>query len=152
MQVAATKPSLTFFKPEDVRRLGVDVWTDDDEWDVRPAVAFSVPNRIVPYCPLRLLTMLARCSPLFPNISGVAGKLSYRRPDIAHRAPALGRYRAHRALLRQHAREDRHGGVRQPSSKHSPLYIPFPSCPKPFPPPSPRHITSHHIPDNFLLP
>ena len=35
MQVAATKPSLTFFKPEDVRRLGVDVWTDDDEWDVR---------------------------------------------------------------------------------------------------------------------
>jgi len=33
VQVAATKPSLTFFKPEDVRKQGVDVWTDDDEWD-----------------------------------------------------------------------------------------------------------------------
>jgi hypothetical protein len=35
VQVAATKPSLTFFDPEDVRRHDVDVWTDDDEWDVR---------------------------------------------------------------------------------------------------------------------
>ncbi|KAF8487063.1 flavoprotein [Russula ochroleuca] len=33
VQVAATKPSLTFFQPEDIRRQGVDVWTDDDEWD-----------------------------------------------------------------------------------------------------------------------
>ncbi|KAI0299004.1 flavoprotein [Multifurca ochricompacta] len=31
--VAATKPSLTFFRLEDIRRQGVDVWTDDDEWD-----------------------------------------------------------------------------------------------------------------------
>ena len=35
MQVAATKPSLTFFQPEDIRKQGVDVWVDDDEWDVR---------------------------------------------------------------------------------------------------------------------
>jgi len=35
VQVAATKPSLTFFKPGDIRSLGVDVWTDDDEWNVR---------------------------------------------------------------------------------------------------------------------
>jgi hypothetical protein len=35
VQVAATKPSLTFFRPEDIRRPGVDVWTDDDEWGVR---------------------------------------------------------------------------------------------------------------------
>lgn len=35
MQVAATKPSLTFFPPEEIRGQGVDVWTDDDEWDVR---------------------------------------------------------------------------------------------------------------------
>ncbi|KAI9459900.1 flavoprotein [Lactarius psammicola] len=33
VQVAATKPSLTFFQPGDIRSLGVDVWTDDDEWD-----------------------------------------------------------------------------------------------------------------------
>ncbi|KAI9435536.1 flavoprotein [Lactarius indigo] len=33
VQVAATKPSLTFFQPAKVRNLGVDVWTDDDEWD-----------------------------------------------------------------------------------------------------------------------
>jgi len=33
VQVAATKPSLTFFQPEDIRKQGVDVWTDDDEWD-----------------------------------------------------------------------------------------------------------------------
>ncbi|KAI0270742.1 flavoprotein [Gloeopeniophorella convolvens] len=33
VQAVATKPSLTFFQPEDIRRLGVDVWTDDDEWD-----------------------------------------------------------------------------------------------------------------------
>jgi len=33
VQVAATKPSLTFFKPEDIRRQAVDVWIDDDEWD-----------------------------------------------------------------------------------------------------------------------
>ncbi|KAI9455407.1 flavoprotein [Russula earlei] len=32
-QVVATQPSLTFFKPEDVRGQGVSVWTDDDEWD-----------------------------------------------------------------------------------------------------------------------
>ncbi len=41
MQVAATKPSLTFFQPEDIRRQGVDVWTDDDEWDVRVHVVRS---------------------------------------------------------------------------------------------------------------
>ena len=35
MQVAATKPSLTFFQPEDVCKQGVNVWTDEDEWDVR---------------------------------------------------------------------------------------------------------------------
>jgi len=36
VQVAATKPSLTFFQPDDIRRIqGVEVWTDDDEWDVR---------------------------------------------------------------------------------------------------------------------
>src|SRR6266702_3659950 len=35
VQVAATKPSLTFFKPGDIRSLGVDVWTDDDEWNGR---------------------------------------------------------------------------------------------------------------------
>jgi hypothetical protein len=35
VQVAATKPSLTFFQPDDIRKQGVDVWTDDDEWDVR---------------------------------------------------------------------------------------------------------------------
>ena len=35
IQVAATKPSLTFFQAEDIRRQGVDIWTDDDEWDVR---------------------------------------------------------------------------------------------------------------------
>ena len=52
-----------------------------------------------------------------------AGKLPRRRPDIAHRAPSLGRYRPHRALLRKHTREDRFGRVRQPSSKspHPPL-------------------------------
>jgi len=35
VQVAATKPSFTFFQPDDIRKQGVDVWTDDDEWDVR---------------------------------------------------------------------------------------------------------------------
>ena len=78
MQVAATKPSLTFFKPEDVRRLGVDVWTDDDEWDVRwPSVAVSVS---VPAASCRPF-FCSRC-PCF--VVGVAGKLSHRRPDIAH--------------------------------------------------------------------
>ncbi|KAH9976746.1 flavoprotein [Lactifluus volemus] len=33
VQVATTKPSLTFFQPEDIRKQGVQVWTDDDEWD-----------------------------------------------------------------------------------------------------------------------
>jgi len=32
LQVAATKPSLTFFKPAEIVNLGVRVWTDDDEW------------------------------------------------------------------------------------------------------------------------
>ncbi|KAF8259689.1 flavoprotein [Lactarius quietus] len=32
VQVAATKPSLTFFQPVDILGLGVNVWTDDDEW------------------------------------------------------------------------------------------------------------------------
>ena len=110
MQVAATKPSLTFFKPEDVRRLGVDVWTDDDEWDVRrPSVAFSVPSPAASYRPFFCSRCL--CFPLSQRFVRVAGKLSHRRPDIAHRAPSLGRRRAHRALLRQHTREDRHGGV-----------------------------------------
>jgi len=33
VQVAVTKPSLTFFQPDDIRRQGVNVWTDDDEWN-----------------------------------------------------------------------------------------------------------------------
>ncbi|KAH9996140.1 flavoprotein [Russula compacta] len=33
VQVAATKPSLTFFQPEDIGKQGVDVWVDDDEWE-----------------------------------------------------------------------------------------------------------------------
>lgn len=35
VQVVATKASLTFFKPAEVRSLreGVGVWTDEDEWD-----------------------------------------------------------------------------------------------------------------------
>ncbi|KAN0142159.1 flavoprotein [Lactarius tabidus] len=32
VQVAATKPSLTFFQPAEITSLGVNVWTDDDEW------------------------------------------------------------------------------------------------------------------------
>ncbi|KAF9048800.1 flavoprotein [Panaeolus papilionaceus] len=32
VQVVATKASLTFFSPSDVRKSGVHVWTDDDEW------------------------------------------------------------------------------------------------------------------------
>ncbi|KAI0051403.1 flavoprotein [Auriscalpium vulgare] len=32
VQVVATKPSLTFFNPEDIRTSGVNVWTDEDEW------------------------------------------------------------------------------------------------------------------------
>lgn len=32
LQVAATKPSLTFFQLAEITSLGVNVWTDDDEW------------------------------------------------------------------------------------------------------------------------
>lgn len=41
VQVVATKASLTFFKPAEVRSLreGVGVWTDEDEWDVRFSVS-----------------------------------------------------------------------------------------------------------------
>ncbi|KAH9177308.1 flavoprotein, partial [Lactarius sanguifluus] len=42
VQVAATKPSLTFFQPEDVRSLGVNVWTDDDEWDPNYRVGYPI--------------------------------------------------------------------------------------------------------------
>ena len=136
MQVAATKPSLTFFKPEDVRRLGVDVWTDDDEWDVRGPLSH-------PHCPhpLFLFIMLTIRVLLFSPLIflAFAGKLPHRRPDIAHRAPSLGRYRPHRALLRKHTRKDRFGRVRQPSSKSPPLRAQSPlvssrlATPHPFP-------------------
>ncbi|KAH9003851.1 flavoprotein [Lactarius hatsudake] len=42
VQVAATKPSLTFFQPGDVRGLGVNVWTDDDEWDPNYRVGYPI--------------------------------------------------------------------------------------------------------------
>jgi hypothetical protein len=73
-----------------------------------------------------------------------AGKLPRRRPDIAHRAPSLGRYRPHRALLRKHTREDRFGRVRQPSGK---------SHPPPFEPSlrSSRLVSPHHIPSLISL-
>lgn len=34
VQVVATKPSLTFFSPEEIRKQGVNVWLDEDEWRV----------------------------------------------------------------------------------------------------------------------
>ena len=98
MQVAATKPSLTFFQPDDIRRIqGVNVWTDDDEWDVRRGGARVYPPP----------TLLLNNSVLL-----VAVKFPRRRSDIAHRAPSLGRYRPHRALLRKHTRKDRYGSMR----------------------------------------
>lgn len=33
VQVVATKPSLVFYNPSDIRKHGVNVWTDEDEWD-----------------------------------------------------------------------------------------------------------------------
>ncbi|KAI0322047.1 flavoprotein [Amylostereum chailletii] len=33
IQVVATKPSLTFFNADDIRKQGVNVWLDEDEWD-----------------------------------------------------------------------------------------------------------------------
>ena len=60
MQVAATKPSLTFFQPEDIRRQGVDVWTDDDEWDVRR------PTLFVPSTPLFYSCLLPPLPSPFP--------------------------------------------------------------------------------------
>jgi phosphopantothenoylcysteine decarboxylase len=38
VEVVATKASLTFFDPQAVRRHGVRVWVDEDEWQVRPSV------------------------------------------------------------------------------------------------------------------
>lgn len=35
VEVIATKPSLTFFKREDIEACGARVWTDEDEWSVR---------------------------------------------------------------------------------------------------------------------
>ena len=127
MQVAATKPSLTFFQPEDIRKQGVDVWTDDDEWDVR-----------LSHRPLDL----AHDADTIPSPLHLpdrhAAKLPHWRPDIAHRAPALGRRRPHRTLRRQHARKDRYGDMRQSRSKW-----PLPLLPRPSTPCSPH--SSHHI-------
>ena len=41
VQVVTTKAALTFFKKEDVARQGVNVWTDEDEWDVSVPKPFS---------------------------------------------------------------------------------------------------------------
>lgn len=38
VQVAVTRPSLTFFQPVEILNLGVNVWTDDDEWAVRASL------------------------------------------------------------------------------------------------------------------
>jgi phosphopantothenoylcysteine decarboxylase len=32
VEVVATKPSLVFFEKQAINKLGVRVWTDDDEW------------------------------------------------------------------------------------------------------------------------
>ncbi|KAF7300676.1 flavoprotein [Mycena chlorophos] len=32
VEVVATKPSLTFYSPDSIRKLGVRVWKDEDEW------------------------------------------------------------------------------------------------------------------------
>ena len=37
VEVVSTKQSLAFFDPAEVERAGARVWTDDDEWSVRPA-------------------------------------------------------------------------------------------------------------------
>jgi phosphopantothenoylcysteine decarboxylase len=60
--VAATKPSLTFFQPENIRRHGVNVWTDDDEWDVR---VFSLYRLRYPV--LSCSTILMIPMPPFPT-------------------------------------------------------------------------------------
>jgi hypothetical protein len=50
--VAATKPSLTFFQPDDIGRQAVNVWTDDDEWDVRrlSTPTFCATTTTTPSC------------------------------------------------------------------------------------------------------
>lgn len=35
IQVVATKPSLIFFNAQKIKETGVNVWADEDEWDVR---------------------------------------------------------------------------------------------------------------------
>ena len=78
MQVAATKPSLTFFQPEDIRRRGVDVWTDDDEWDVRLFPFRSVGPLCAPQ--LLMLTVLVLFSPrTLPGWPGI--QRNYRIGD-----------------------------------------------------------------------
>ena len=79
MQVAATKPSLTFFKPEDVRRLGVDVWTDDDEWDVRGWRSLVPPTLSPPLLLLIMLTILVLLFP--PPLSSWRLQANYRIGD-----------------------------------------------------------------------
>ena len=108
MQVTATKPSLTFFQPEDIRRQGVGVWTDDDEWDVRLATTPTRPNADADATLFRFTSR---------TTDGHAAKLPHRRSDIAHRAPSLGRRRPRRALRRQHTREDRYRDMRQSRGK-----------------------------------
>ena len=34
VEVVASKPSLEFYKKEDIEAIGARVWTDEDEWTV----------------------------------------------------------------------------------------------------------------------
>jgi phosphopantothenoylcysteine decarboxylase len=63
VQVAATKPSLTFFRPDDIRKHGAHVWTDDDEWDVRRGGRRATPTANPP--PFFFLIMRACLQPKY---------------------------------------------------------------------------------------
>ena len=132
IQVAATKPSLTFFQAEDIRRQGVDIWTDDDEWDVRE----TLPPRDFR---LRAIFFLYNVAMILPFSHAhtfsfsvfflhLPAKLPHRRPDITHRAPSVGRRGSDRALLSEHTRQDRQWRVRQSRGELAPVSSPSPIC------------------------
>jgi hypothetical protein len=83
VQVVTTKAALTFYRKEDVTSQGVNVWMDEDEWDVSGSV-------------IEIAQALMKC----------IAKLQDRRPHITHRASSMGRHCPRCAMLSQHTRKD----------------------------------------------
>lgn len=42
VEVVATKPSLTFYSEEEIKKAGSRMWTDDDEWSVSTYITMTI--------------------------------------------------------------------------------------------------------------